>query len=405
MTFNMVNKGDFAMQTNVISFFRGYVRLDITGKQIEKLLNRAAEKRFALWDVKFTGPATVTMFMPLTDALRLRPLLKETGCRMKVRERLGFPFWLGKLWRRKFFAIGLVCFLIGVYMLSSVVWKISVEGNVRIPEEQIVKAAGQVGIRPFQWKFRLGEPDELSRRLQLQLPGTAWVGVEVNGTHVHIKVVEAKLPEDRPLLSPRHLVATKNAMVTQVFAEKGKPSVKPNQYVRKGEILVSGYIGDEANRQAVVATGVVRGLVWYTSNIEVPMIQRSKVYTGDAKDKHYLVIGNRALQLTGYGKVPFAQSETVPDRTIWRIGNWALPIGWLHERVYAVDTAERSIDAAEARKIGLERGRVEVTAAAGQDAVVKSEKILHEKSENGKVYMEVHFEVEENIAEDQPIVP
>jgi similar to stage IV sporulation protein len=324
---------------------------------------------------------------------------------MRVRERLGFPFWLGKLWRRKFFAAGLIVFLIGVYMLSSVVWRISVEGNDRIPEEQILKAASQVGIYPFQWKFRLGEPDELSRRLQLQLPGTAWVGVEVKGTQVHIKVVEAKVPEERQLLSPRNLVASKNAMVTNVFVEKGLPAVKPNQYVRKGDLLVSGYIGEDPNRQAVVATGVVRGLVWYTSNIEVPMVQRSKVYTGDVKDKHYLVIGNRALQLTGYGKVPFEQSETVPDRTVWHIGKWTLPVGWLHERVYAVDTAERSIDAAEARKIGLERGRTEVKAAAGRDAVIQSEKILHEKTENGKVYMEVHFEVEENIAEDQPIVP
>jgi similar to stage IV sporulation protein len=393
------------MQSNVISFFRGYVRLEITGKKIESLLNRAAEKRFTLWDVQFTESNKVTMFMALTDVLRLRPLLKETGCRMRVRERLGFPFWLGKLWRRKFFAAGLIVFLIGVYMLSSVVWRISVEGNDRIPEEQILKAASQVGIYPFQWKFRLGEPDELSRRLQLQLPGTAWVGVEVKGTQVHIKVVEAKVPEERQLLSPRNLVASKNAMVTNVFVEKGLPAVKPNQYVRKGDLLVSGYIGEDPNRQAVVATGVVRGLVWYTSNIEVPMVQRSKVYTGDVKDKHYLVIGNRALQLTGYGKVPFEQSETVPDRTVWHIGKWTLPVGWLHERVYAVDTAERSIDAAEARKIGLERGRTEVKAAAGRDAVIQSEKILHEKTENGKVYMEVHFEVEENIAEDQPIVP
>jgi similar to stage IV sporulation protein len=393
------------MQSKLISFLRGYVRLVIAGKGIELLLNRAAEKRFTLWDVKVTDNHAVTMYMLLPDALRLRPLLKETGCRMRVRERFGFPFMTGRLWRRKFFALGLVGFLIGIYVLSSLVWRVSIEGNDTIPAQQIYEAAREVGIKPMQWKGKLGEPEELARRLQLLLPGTAWVGVEVKGTHVNIRIVEAKLPDPRPLIGPRHIVAAKNALVTQIFAEKGLPVVQPNKYVRKGDLLITGVLGDNGRQQTVAATGVVRGLVWYTSNIEVPMTQRSKVYTGEIKDRHYLVIGNRGVQLTGYGKIPFAQSETVPDRTVWHIGSWPLPLGWLHERIYAVTVAERSIDAAEAHNIGLQRGRAETLAAAGPDAVLKTEKILHEKTENGKVYMEVHFEVEENIAAEQSIVP
>jgi similar to stage IV sporulation protein len=345
------------------------------------------------------------MYMLVPDALRLRPLLKETSCRMRVRERFGFPFMTGMLWRRKFFAVGLVGFLIGIYVLSSLVWRVGIEGNETIPAQQIYEAAKEIGIKPLQWKSKLGEPEEMARRLQLRLPGTAWVGVEVKGTHVNIKIVEAKIPDSRPLVGPRNIVAAKNALVTQIFAEKGLPVVQPNKYVRKGDLLISGVLGDNGRQQTVAATGVVRGLVWYTSNIEVPLTQRSKVFTGESKDRHYLVIGNRGVQLTGYGKIPFAQSETVPDRTVWHIGPWPLPLGWLHERIYAVDTAERPIDAAEAHSIGLQRGRAETLAAAGPDAILKTEKILHEKTENGKVYMEVHFEVEENIAAEQSIVP
>jgi similar to stage IV sporulation protein len=393
------------MQSKLISFMRGYVRLDITGGNIEVLLNRLADKRIAVWDAAMADKHAATLFMAARDALRLRPLLKQTGCRMRVRERDGLPFLTGKLWRRKFFAIGLIGFLIGVYVLSSLVWRVTIEGNETIPTDRIAQAAKEIGIMPMQWKGKLGEPDELSRQLQIRLPGTAWVGVEVKGTHVLIKVVESKVPDPRPLVSPRNIVAGKNALVTQIFAEKGRPAVQPNQYVRKGDVLISGVIGDEANRQTVAATGVVRGLVWYTSAIEVPMVQKSKVYTGDSKNRYYLVIGNRGIQLTGYGKVAYPQFDVVPDRTQWHIGPWKLPLGWLRERVYAVDTAERSIDAAEAHNIGLARGRTETIAAAGQDAIIKTEKILHEKTENGKVYMEVHFEVEENIATEQPIVP
>ncbi len=80
-----------------------------------------------------------------------------------------------------------------------------------------------------------------------------------------IKIVEATIPETPQLLSPRHLVASKNAMVTEIFAEKGKPVVKPNAYVRKGDILISGILGDEAHQQTVVAQGKVKG--WYGTSL------------------------------------------------------------------------------------------------------------------------------------------
>ncbi|MFC0212081.1 sporulation protein YqfD [Paenibacillus chartarius] len=393
------------MQSKLLFFVRGYVRMDIRGNGVVELLNRAAVQRIAVWEVKRIDKHAVSLYMPLHEALRLRPLLRETGCRMRVRERFGFPFMTGMLWRRKFFAVGLAGFIAGIILLSSLVWRVGVEGNQTIATDQIIKAAREIGIKPWQWKSKLGEPDELSRQLHLRLPGTAWVGVEVKGTHVLIKVVEAQLPDQRELVGPRHLVSAKNAMITQIFAEKGLPVVQPNRYVRKGDILITGILGDEENQQTVAATGVVRGLVWYTSSIEVPMVQRSKVYTGESKDRHFFVVGNRGIQLTGYGKVPFAQSETVADRTQWQLGPIPLPFGWLRERVYAVDTAERTIDAAEAHNIALERGRSQTIAAAGPDAMIRSEKILHEKTENGKVYMEVHFEVEENIAIEQSIVP
>jgi similar to stage IV sporulation protein len=393
------------MQSKLLSSLRGYVRIEVVGKNTEALLNKATERHYAIWDIQFVGEKTVTMHILLKDFFRLRPLLKETGCRMRVKERFGFPFWVAKLGRRKFFAVGLAGFLIGIYLLSSLVWQVNVQGNEQIPEEQILKAASEQGIYPFQWKFRLKEPDVLSKRLQAQLPGTAWVGVEIHGTHVLIKVVEAKLPDPRPLLGPRNLVATKNALITEIFAEKGRPMVQPNRYVRKGDLLISGVVGEAPNQQTVIASGTVKGLVWYTSQIEVPLVQTYKTYTGESKSRSYLVIGNRALQITGYGKLPFEQSETIPDRKVFRVRNWVLPVGWLHEKVMAVKLEERPIDVAEAKKIGLQQGRTEVLAAAGKDAKVQTEKILHEKTENGKVYMEVHFEVEENIAQEQPIVP
>jgi similar to stage IV sporulation protein len=53
---------------------------------------------------------------------------------------------------------------------------------------------------------------------------------------------------------------------------------------------------------------------------------------------------------------------------------------------------------------GIERAKKDILARYGVDSVIKSQKVLHEKKENGKVYMKVIFEVEEKISEELPIV-
>lgn len=396
------------MNSNVFNRLRGFVRLELHGRKLEKLLNELTARRYAVWDIRRTGPDAVGLCISLRDFFRLRTLCKETGSRVRIRirERHGFPFALDKLGRRKMFLTGFGLFFVSIFILSSLVWRVDVEGYDKLTPGEVLQAAKEQGIYRFQWKFRLDEPDKLSRELQSRLPGTAWVGVDIQGTRIHIKVVESARPEQRELQSPRHLVATKNALVTSILAEKGKPLVRPKMNVSKGDILISGIIGNETNQETVVAQGTVRGIVWEEATVEIPLTLTRKVYTGESQTRSYLVIGNRGLQVSGYGKAPFGQSETISERKTVHWRNWALPFGWLKETELESRVEEIPLDPEEAKRIALEQARAEVVADAGKDAVWRGEKIiLHEKSDNGKVYMKVLFEVEQQIAIEQPIVP
>lgn len=51
----------------------------------------------------------------------------------------------------------------------------------------------------------------------------------------------------------------------------------------------------------------------------------------------------------------------------------------------------------------MEQARSELLLKLGKDAKIMSEKVLHERMENGKVKMNIIFTVEENIARVQPI--
>lgn len=143
---------------------------------------------------------------------------------MHVTGRNGLPFRLARLWKRKFLLLGLLLFGIGLLLLSSMVWSIKVEGNQFIASEDILDAARQEGIYPFQWIWRMEEPDKLSREMTSRMPGLSWVGVQRTGTSITIQVVEADKPENKPLLSQRHLISRTDAVVTEIYAEQGRPA-------------------------------------------------------------------------------------------------------------------------------------------------------------------------------------
>lgn len=394
------------MKIPTLSGVRGCVQITVRGEGINRLINALAEAGIPVWDIRpASNNQTADMKLLLRDFHALRPLLKRTGCRMHVARRIGLPFRLAKLYKRKFFAAGIGAFFLLLFFLSSLVWNINVVGNEKIPTEDILKAAKEEGVRPYQWIFRLKEPDKLSRALSLKLPETSWIGVERKGTTITIQVVEAEKPEKEPLASPRHLVSKSDAVITSIYAEQGRPLVQKNTRVKKGQVLISGILGDgEARSQVVVAKGEVKGLVWHEYQLEVPLVQKRKIYTGERKDKSYLVLGNRAIQLWGYGKEPFAKSETLTERDplTWR--SIALPIGWMTEKVMEVTETQETLQPEEAKKLGLEAAIRDILAKYGNDSQIISQKILHEKRENGKVYMKVLFEVEEKIAEELPIV-
>lgn len=381
----------------------GYVLLELRGERIETFLNEAVRAGLNMWDVRLRGVGRGELYLRLADFPRLRPLLKQTGCRMHVVKRYGLPFFLQKVWRRKGFVIGAAGFLLALFILTSLVWTVKVEGNDKLAQEDILKAAQLEGIRPLQWTFRLKEMDELARSLQRRLPDTSWIGVERTGTTVRIRIVESVQPERRDLVSPRHLLADKNALVTRLEVEKGKPVVLPNTYVRKGQVLVSGALGDETHRQLVPATGRVYGLVWYETTVSVPRLQIHRTYTGLSHNRSYLVLGTRALQLSGYGK-GYTHSVAIGEPKMLHFGKWVLPVGWLKEQVKESEEREYTLSAAEAKARGLTRARGDLLRNAGEGARIAGEHVLEEKPAAGQLVLRVLYEVEEEITREQAVV-
>ena len=85
------------MRSKLFSQIRGSVQIEIRGAKVEWFLNRLLHRKLEIWDIRRTGADSMELGIHIRDFFRLRPLLKETGCRMKVIKREGLPFLLDKI--------------------------------------------------------------------------------------------------------------------------------------------------------------------------------------------------------------------------------------------------------------------------------------------------------------------
>ncbi|MBB6678744.1 sporulation protein YqfD [Cohnella lubricantis] len=391
------------MKGNWLQYIRGIVTVKLIAGDADVFL-RDAVAELELWDIGYAPGGKLVFRVTVPDFFRMRPALRRAGARIRIMDRSGLPFQMARLSRRKTFAAGMLGFIVSLYLLSTLVWDVQVEGTERIPADQILQAARAEGIYPYQWSFRLKDSSELASLLAQRIPGISWVGIDKQGTKVTITVVESAKPEQLPPNTPRDLIAKTDAVVSRIVAEGGKPKVIRNERVRKGDVLISGIVGEGDRTQAVVAKGEVLGIVWHEYRIVSPMTTRVKGYTGLEQERSYLLLGNRALQIGGYGQPEYDQFEVMPDTRRLTIGGWTLPFGIYKELEKEVQAEDHKLTEAEAKEAGLRQARAEVLRKSGMGAVIKAEKLLHEQTENGKVILNVLFEVEQSIAVERPIV-
>ncbi|GAE26975.1 stage IV sporulation protein [Halalkalibacter wakoensis JCM 9140] len=396
------------MKNNWTNHLHGYVRVRIDGDYPETFLNRCIKEGISIWQIKKIGDKRIVCYMDVNDAKRIRPLLRMTHCKVTFIQRNGLPFLVKRILARSGFVGGLAAFLVIMFILSNMVWGVEIKGASPQVEHELRQVVTEMGIKRGAFQFSLPSVELIQRDVTELVQGATWVGVRQKGTTFEFEVVEQQLPEEAERYSPRHLVSTKKAIIRKIFVEHGQALVKPNDFVEKGDRLVSGYIGkDEAEdeeKELVPAQAVVLGEIWYKSQVEVPLDTLFTTLTGEAKSKHYVSIYGFDLPIWGFGNIHFEQTTESLHERPFKFFKWSLPISYKRNDFLETQQYERTYTKEEAVKAGRERGRQDLMKHLPKDAEIIGEKVLHEAVENGKVNLRIHYQVIEDITSEQPII-
>lgn len=391
------------MNNQWIEFFYGRVTVKVSGKGTERFLNVLTRNGLHIWNVKRHGTETITFKMRLTDAKNIRYYARKSDCTITFLRKSGVPFLLKRAIKNSGFLGGAGIFLLILLFLSNVIWGIEIKGAKPATEYQIRKELDKMGVKIGKLQFFVDNVEGIQRKLTNNVGELTWVGVELKGTTFHFQVVEKNEPQKPKQLSPRNLIAKKKAIIVNMYIENGQKVVDINDHVEPGQLLVSGAFGQEDNPELVAAKGEVWGETWYKSHVELPLVTNFKVFSGKEKVKHFILLGNYEFPVWGLGKPEFSNYETEENVHKIHFLKWELPISYLNKTLREREEVQRTYSNKDAQKIAIELAKKQIKGRLDEDAIMKDEKILHKAIKNGKVILDIHFKVIENIAVGQPI--
>lgn len=386
------------------SWLAGYVQCYLIGEKIELFLNKAIKNNIKLWDISIVRDDEASFSISVTDFFKLKPIVRESTIKIYISKKIGLPFLLNKLKKRLGIIIAIFMFLILIYSLSTIVWSIDIEGNENIKDEIIYQTLDDLGIHKGLFKYKLPENEYLQKQLLSKIEEAVWIGVKLEGTNLIITVVEKVLPDENEYSGPCDIVSSKNAIIYKILVEKGISQVKVNDRVKIGDILISGTIGDEENNQQVTAEGTVLGVVWYKSTATVSLKQKWREYTGETYERGYLAIGNRKLKVKGFDDVEFTEYHQISDYKQVYLKNIKLPIGYIKENLLEYELREKILTESEALNIAIEQTKNDLYSKINSTSTIINEKIITKKVQDGKISVEILYEVLEDITDLQPII-
>ncbi|WP_062357005.1 sporulation protein YqfD [Bacillus kwashiorkori] len=382
----------------------GHITVKITGNGVERFINKLIREKIVIWNVKRLDYEAVTFQMFVKDFQKLREAKRYHPVKIAFVEKAGFPYFLKRLKKNNSFVIGTVLALLTIFILSNMIWHIEINGAQPETAFKIEQLLKEKGVKKGQLQFFLDSPEQIQQYITKQLDEITWIGVELKGTTFHFQVVEKERPEPPEKTSPQHLVAKKEAIIVDLFVEKGQPLVSVNDFVRPGQILVSGMIGKEEEPNIISAKGKILGKTWYKTETEIELKTTVSVLSGEKKVFHSFNLGSINIPLYGFKKPEYKKTEVETSKKSFKFLKWTLPISYTKKTIYEKEEYVKTYSEKEAKEMAKQLAKKDLLKTLPSNAKIVNEKILHEKVDNGKLKLSVIYDVIENIVKEQPII-
>ena len=273
-----------------------YVTVEITGKYVKRFVRSLYKKNIRFYSLDFKLKY-VCATISYQDYLKIKEL--KTIYKVRIINYKGLIKYKQLFSIYKIFIFSIMLGFLLLFVLTNTIFDIDVIHDKKDVRLFIQEQLNLYGIKKFQFVKSFDENEKIaSKILTSNRNKLEWLEIERVGTKYIVRVEERIIKTEKDKCSPRNIIAKKTGIIMNITSSKGEVIKTVNDYVKKGDILISGIItknDEEKNR--VCAEGKVYAETWYQVIVEVPYNYKETIYTKEYKKNISFTIFNKRYAL------------------------------------------------------------------------------------------------------------
>lgn len=312
-----------------VQFFRGTYRIRITGAEPQRCINRFFSSGVSVWEVQRQDDYCWLSTIPKRQWAAAKQSALQCQCELEIVQESGLYYRFGGLLRRPVLLLMLLLIALSMIVLPNFIWVLEVEGNDVIPRQRILQELEDLGIGFGTWIPSLPEPLQLRYEMQLRIPELQWIAVNCTGGKASVLVAEREPYQNT--VSKRavcNLIACRDGVIQEMIILNGFAVCQVGQAVRKGELLVSGYMDHVLTTQATRAMGEVYALTQHKIRAVTPAATTAKQPNGEKSRCIFLNIGRNQIKIFGSSGISVSECDKISVKHSLTLPNgYCLPFG------------------------------------------------------------------------------
>ncbi|MFR5904105.1 MAG: sporulation protein YqfD [Bacilli bacterium] len=386
------------MKDKILKIFSSSIKIKVTGRNINNFLKRLINNNINIEKVIPISHKEIDLIINYQDLDKVLKL--KTIYNIKIVRYYGKLRIIKRIKKDIFILSSLLISLLLIYTLSNVIFKVEVIHSNKNIIKLVTKELEDNGIKKYKFVKNYQEIEKIKNKILEENKDTLeWLEIIREGTKYTIRVEERIInnkPKDNKIYN---IVASKNAVIKNIYAESGEKVRSINTYVKKGDIIISSDITLPNNEKiSKTASGKVQGEVWYNINIEYPYQYHEIKYTGNKKKVLVLNLLNKRISFFDFHKY-----KTFNRNIKYIFNNNITPISLIYEDEYETNIINEVYDYNTAREKAITKAKDKMLEKYPNIKDITNIKIIKEEDKKNKISLNLFVTCLEDITEYQEV--
>lgn len=366
-------------------------KLEIKGYSTKYFLKNLIKNKIKLYHIEEEKNKLI-IIVEKEDYQKIKKL--KTSCKIKILNRFGLEKCKYLIYKYRYLLLFFLLGLILLIFLSNVIFKIEVIHPKEEIRDLVYNDLKKYGLEKYHLVLSYKEKEKIKKKiLEDEKERLEWLEIDRIGTKYIVNVEERKKRTEISDQSPRNIVARCDAMILEINASEGEIVKKKYDYVKKGDIIVSGTIKNkETEVKKIKAAATVLGEVWYKVKVEVPINYYEETETGNKKKVLTLKFLTKSLSLD------FKKYQNYSFEELKIFENQILPI-----RLVIENKKEKIVKKSKFNINNVDKKAIEIAKSKFKEKDILQEKVLKKTLKDSKIIVDIFLKVKEDITAYQKI--